>query len=118
MNARVITFADLPTDTPMPLIDRQRIMGDNMMVSRVVLHKGFRVGRHTHDNEQIAIVLSGRVNFLLGEEGADSAYEEELVGGQAIVFPANVPHGAHAIEETIILDIFSPPSEKTGIDRE
>ncbi|MCA9274128.1 MAG: cupin domain-containing protein [Phycisphaerales bacterium] len=117
MNARVISFADLPTDSPMPLIDRQRIIADNMMVSRVVLHKGFRVERHQHENEQIGIVLSGRVKFLLGEPGTASEHEEVLVGGQAIVLPPNVPHGAEAIEETVILDLFSPPSEKTGIDQ-
>ncbi|MFI4891869.1 MAG: hypothetical protein ACIAQ0_00335 [Phycisphaerales bacterium JB058] len=43
MNARVITLADLEADSPMPLIDRQRIIAEHMMVSRVVLHKGFRV---------------------------------------------------------------------------
>lgn len=117
MNARIISFADLPTDSPMPLIDRQRIMGDNMMVSRVVLHKGFRVERHAHANEQIAIVLSGRVKFLLGEANTPSEHEELLVGGQAIVLPPNVPHGAEAIEETLILDLFSPPSQTTGIDQ-
>ncbi len=117
MNARVITFAELPTDSPMALIDRQRIIAEKMMISRVLLYKGFRVERHSHANEQIGIVLSGRVRFLLGEAGTDSAYEEELVAGQAIVLPPNVPHGAEAIEETLILDLFSPPSEKTGIDQ-
>lgn len=117
MTARIITFADLPIDAPMPLIDRQRIIADQMMVSRVVLHKGFRVERHAHENEQIAIVLSGRVKFLLGEAGTQTEHEEILVGGQAIVLPSNTPHGAHALEETTILDLFSPPSEKTGIDQ-
>ena len=118
MNARVITLADLEADSPMPLIDRQRIIAEHMMVSRVVLHKGFRVERHAHENEQIAIVLSGRVKFLLGEANTKTEREELLAGGQAIVLPPNVPHGAEALEETIILDLFSPPSEKTGIDQE
>ncbi len=115
--ARVIDFADLPTDSPMPLIDRQRIIADKMMISRVLLHKGFRVERHAHENEQIAVVLSGRVNFLLGEAGTESEHTKTLTAGQAIVLPPNVPHGAEALEDTLILDLFSPPSETTGIDQ-
>jgi quercetin dioxygenase-like cupin family protein len=115
--ATVVDFADLPSDSPMPLIDRQRIIADKMMVSRVLLHKGFRVERHSHENEQIAVVLSGKVEFLLGEAGTESEYTETLTAGQSIVLPANVPHGAEAIEDTLILDLFSPPSETTGIDQ-
>ncbi|GAB5496802.1 MAG: hypothetical protein Phyf2KO_18820 [Phycisphaerales bacterium] len=117
MKATIHDFADLPTDCPMPLIDRQRIIADKMMISRVLLHKGFRVERHSHENEQIGVVLSGRVKFLLGEPGTPSEREEELTGGQIIVLPANVPHGAEALEDTLILDLFSPPSETTGIDQ-
>jgi hypothetical protein len=29
---------------------------------------------------------------------------------------SGVPHSAEALEPTLVLDIFSPPSEKTGID--
>lgn len=117
MTARIVSFSGLPIDRPMPLIDRQRIIGERMMVSRVLLHKGFRVERHRHENEQISIVLTGRVRFLLGEPGSPGQYEEELVAGQTIVLPSNVPHGAHALEDSLLLDLFSPPSEKTGIDR-
>lgn len=110
-------FANLPVDRPMPLIDRQRIIGEMMMVSRVVLHQGFKVDRHAHENEQFAVVLSGRIRFDLGEPGTDSARSVELTGGQVLVIPPNAPHGAEAIETTEILDLFSPPSEKTGVDQ-
>ncbi|MFI4891870.1 MAG: hypothetical protein ACIAQ0_00340 [Phycisphaerales bacterium JB058] len=54
----------------------------------------------------------------MGEANTKTEHEALLVGGQAIVLPPNVPHGAEALEETIILDLFSPPSEKTGIDQD
>lgn len=117
MQATIYDFAELETDHPMDLIDRQRIIADKMMVSRVTLHKGFRVERHTHENEQIAIVLSGTVRFLLGEEGTESERTETLTAGKAIVLPANVPHGAEALADTLILDLFSPPSHTTGVDQ-
>jgi quercetin dioxygenase-like cupin family protein len=117
MPARVITIAELPIDRPMDLIERQRIVGEHMMVSRVVLHRGFRIERHQHANEQMSIVLSGRIRFLLGEVGTADESSVELVSGQVIVLPPHVPHGAEAIEETVVLDLFSPPSTHTGVDR-
>jgi len=108
----------------MALIDRQRIMGQRAMVSRVVLHKGFVLPAHAHENEQISIVLSGRVRFRIesgGENCGSSAApaewrDVELGAGEILLIPSGAPHGATALEETVILDIFAPPSATTGVD--
>ncbi len=114
MNAERFRWDDLPADRPMEKIERRRIIGENVMLSQVTLEAGFRVPSHRHDNEQIAVVLSGRIRFGVGEEGA--VEEMQLVTGEALLLPANTPHSAHAIEKTVVLDIFSPPSETTGVD--
>ncbi len=106
---------DLEKDFPMDLIERRRIIGEKFMVSDVFLHKGFKVPTHKHDNEQMAIVLSGRVRFGVGE--GENAREEILEGGEVLHLPANVAHSAEALEDTRIFDIFSPVSEATGIDQ-
>jgi quercetin dioxygenase-like cupin family protein len=106
----------LAVDRPMALIERQRIVGERAMISRVLLAKGFVVATHRHDNEQFAVVLSGRIRFTLGPEEDPQRRVETLTGGQTLQIPAGAPHGAEALEETLILDIFSPPSEKTGVD--
>jgi quercetin dioxygenase-like cupin family protein len=100
----------------MPLLERQRIIGEQAMISRVLLRKGFVLATHSHANEQFGVVLSGRVRFGLGAENSPSRTHETLGPGEVIHFPGNFPHSAEALEETLILDIFSPPSEKTGID--
>lgn len=112
----VHTWSDLPADHPMPLIERQRIIGARAMLSRVLLRKGFRLATHRHDNEQFAVVLSGRIRFTLGPEDDPNREVVTLTAGQTLEIPAGAPHGAEALEETLILDIFSPPSEKTGVD--
>ena len=71
---------------------------------------------HAHANEQMAVVLSGHIRFILPEHGGRAEKVVELKGGQVLVLPANVPHGAEALEDTLILDVFSPPSEGTGVD--
>ncbi len=99
----------------MPLIDRRRIIGEKLMISEVMLHKGFKVGTHHHENEQMAMVMSGRIRFTINEGGADEQ-THEFEGGQVIVLPPNVPHAAEALEDTLIYDVFAPPSEGTGVD--
>lgn len=112
--AQHLTISDLPEDTPMPRITRQRVMGDQMMISRVILEPGFTLAMHQHDNEQMVVMLTGHAEFDLEEpEGRRTV---ELRGGQVLVLPANLPHGCRAIERCEILDLFSPVSDLTGVD--
>ena len=116
-DARVLKWTDLPADQPMAKIDRRRVIGSHMMVSQVRLRKGFKVGTHQHANEQISLVMSGRLRFGIGAEGSKQRREVTLGGGEVVHLPPNVPHSAEALEDTEVLDLFSPPSEKTGVDR-
>lgn len=112
--ANVVTMEDLPRDHPMPRIARRRVIGEKMMISEVVLSPGFEVPVHSHENEQIVVMLRGRAEFDLEEEAGSRTVE--VTGGQVLVLPSGVPHGCRAIEECVILDLFSPVSETTGVD--
>jgi quercetin dioxygenase-like cupin family protein len=114
--ARVLKWTDLPQDHPMPKIDRRRIVGSQMMLAQVFLHKGFKVPTHQHVNEQFAWVMSGRVRFGVGADGSAQRREVTLTGGEILHLPPNVPHSAEALEDSMVTDLFSPPSEKTGVD--
>jgi quercetin dioxygenase-like cupin family protein len=113
-DATVHTWAAMAGDRPMPLVDRRLLRGEHAMVARLTLHEGCVVEPHTHENEQFAVVLSGRVRFTLGDAGAERV--EELVGGQVLQVPGHVRHGAEALETSELLDVFSPVSETTGVD--
>ena len=78
-------WGDLEVEHPAELASRRRIVGGRMMVSRFVLEPGFHMDPHTHHNEQISIVLEGRLRFAIGE--GDGHREEELVGGQVLSIP-------------------------------
>lgn len=116
-SARLLRWSELPIDRPMERIDRQRVIADAMMISRVQLRAGFRVPTHHHANEQIVVMLKGRCVFGLGAEGSAQRREITMVGGEVLVLPSNVPHSCEAVEDTEILDLFSPPSETTGVDQ-
>lgn len=115
--AQVFRWEGLAADSPMPLLQRRRVMGEKMMVSEVRLHKGCAVPTHSHENEQISCVLSGRLKFGLGAEGSPERREVIVSGGETLLLPSHVPHSAEALEDTVVLDLFSPPSATTGIDR-
>src|SRR5262245_18926745 len=104
------TWSSLPDDRPMPLLSRKRIISEQAMLSRVCLHKGCDVPTHSHPNEQFAVVLEGRLRFGIGAEGSPERREVIVGAGEVMHLPANVPHSAFAEEETLVLDVFSPPS--------
>ena len=110
--ACVYNWDSLAVDHPIALLDRRRIMGEHVMLSHVTLHKGFTVATHQHENEQMAVVLSGCVRFTV----EDPAREVIVKAGEVLHLPSNVPHAAEALETSVILDIFSPPSATTGVD--
>jgi unsaturated pyranuronate lyase len=83
----------------------------------VRLRPGCIVPSHAHENEQFVHVIRGRIRFGIGDDAGPDHRQVVLQGGEVLHLPANVPHSAEALEETLVIDIFSPPSEKTGIDQ-
>lgn len=113
----VAAWNDLPVDRPMGLLERRRMIGEQAMISHITLFKGCDVPMHSHDNEQFSAVISGKLRFTLGAPDAQGRTSVDVGPGECIHLPSGVPHGAFALEETVVLDIFSPPSQGTGIDR-
>jgi len=112
------TFTSLPIDRPMPMLERRRIIGTQAMLSHISLQAGCHVPTHAHENEQFAVVVSGTMTFGLGAEGSPERRNVTLNAGQVMHLPANLPHSATAVTDCVILDVFSPPSQTTGIDLE
>ena len=98
----------MPEEPLKGTITRRLITAERMMLAQIVLKKGDDVPRHSHHNEQITYVLTGKLRMLLGEHG-----EREIIvaAGEVLVIPPNVPHSALALEDTLDVDVFSPPRE-------
>jgi quercetin dioxygenase-like cupin family protein len=99
---------DMPKERVSDLLERRLITGERMMLAHVYLDKGCIVPRHSHENEQITYILKGALRFWLGEDG-----QEEVVvrAGEVLLIPSNLPHKAEALEDTLDVDIFSPPRQ-------
>lgn len=114
-SAKPYRWAEMPADHPMAKVARKRIFGERVMLSDVVLEKGCFVSTHAHVNEQFVLLMSGRMRFSIG---AEDAARQELVlsSGDVLHLPSNVPHAAEALEDSHVIDVFSPVSEGTGLD--
>jgi quercetin dioxygenase-like cupin family protein len=106
--ARHYRWDDMPRETVNPLLDRRLVTGERMMLAHVYLKKGCVVPRHSHENEQLTYVLEGALHFWLGE---DESEEVVVRAGEVLTIPSNLPHKALALEDTLDVDIFSPPRE-------
>jgi quercetin dioxygenase-like cupin family protein len=86
-----------------PLLGRKTIHGQNLTVARIRLRKGAVVPMHSHPNEQISMLESGAVRFTISGES------RVVRAGEALVIPPDVPHMVEALEDSLAVDLFSPP---------
>jgi quercetin dioxygenase-like cupin family protein len=125
MSARDVTFYrwnDMPKEKVNDLLDRRLVTGERMMLAHVYLKKGCIVPSHQHENEQLTYILEGALHFWIGPEGpaasdgpdgAGNDERKEIVvrAGEVLHIPSNVWHKAEALEDTLDVDVFSPPRE-------
>ena len=86
-----------------PLLQRQFVVGQEMMLARVLLKKGCIVPEHSHHNEQITYVLEGALKFWIDGKVI------VVNSGEVLTIPPHMPHKAEALSDTVDLDVFSPP---------
>src|SRR5258707_12285745 len=98
-----IRWNDVELEKLNPLLDRQMITGENLMLARVLLKKGCIVPEHSHENEQLTYIVEGALKFWIGGQ------EIVISAGEVLCIPSNLPHKAEAMEDTVDLDVFYPP---------
>ena len=111
MSERNVTFYrwdDMPKEKVNESLDRRLITGDRIMLSHVYLKKGSIVPRHSHENEQITYILEGGLRFWIGP---DESQVIDVMAGEVLHIPSMVQHKAEALEDTLDVDVFSPPRE-------
>jgi quercetin dioxygenase-like cupin family protein len=86
-----------------PLLQRQFVVGQEIMLARVLLKKGCIVPEHSHPNEQLTYILEGALKFWIDGK------EIVVHAGETLCIPSNMPHKAEALEDTVDLDVFNPP---------
>ncbi len=103
---------DVELEEMSPTISRKLIHLDRLMLGQVFLKTGAIVPAHEHHNEQGTYILSGCLRFWLGAH-ADAPGDEyvDIHAGEVLMIPGGVRHRAVALEDTLDLDVFTPPRE-------
>lgn len=97
---------DNPWIEIVPGIRRRTIThGDSMYQMMAQLKAGSIMPPHQHPQEQIIHILKGRMRVLTGGKS------HELSAGESFYLASNVSHGVETMEETMVLDTFSPPRD-------
>ena len=84
------------------LLSRQMISGENATISQLLMKRGATVPRHSHMNEQYSWIISGVLKFVFDDR------EILVSAGEILLIPAQVPHSAVAMEDTVDVDFFAP----------
>lgn len=88
-----------------PLMTRKVIHTDGMTIARIRLGKYAVVPAHAHINEQITMLESGSLRFML------DGRERVLHAGDMLRIPPNASHSVEALEDSVATDLFTPPRE-------
>lgn len=102
----VLKYSDITPSTPAPGITRRILAhGGKMMGVEATFEKGAIGSEHRHPHEQVTYVLSGKFEYTC--EG-----KKYLLGpGDSYYVQPDWLHGAVALEDGVLLDIFTPQRE-------
>ena len=100
-------FANLPEIGPQAIWEGvvvRAVHGERLTLGVVELEPNSLVPEHSHDNEQLGMVLSGSLTFRIGGES------RELGPGGTWRIPSDAPHEVTAGPEgAVVIDVFAPP---------
>ncbi|MDH3990078.1 MAG: cupin domain-containing protein [Gammaproteobacteria bacterium] len=102
---QITNWDEIELETVNDSMKRKIATGEMMTVARIYLADGFVVPMHSHHNEQVTQVISGRMHFVFGE---NREKEMTLGPGDVVVIPAHLPHEATAIGDVEEMDMWAP----------
>lgn len=81
------------------------VYNSDIMLCYFFLEKDSEVPLHSHEEHQVGYVLKGKLKFF--------TEKSELIAkeGDSYIFDSNVKHGAIILEDSEVIDIFSPARE-------
>ena len=99
-----LLWSQLPSEEVRPGIFLQRVDSERMTVIRYTYSPGSVFPAHSHPEEQVTMVLSGTIEFEVGDRRVLAE------PGSVLVIPPGVVHGARVVGETVVdtLNVLSP----------
>jgi len=101
-----MNWESIPAEQVGEGIERQMVVGENLMVCRLTIQPRVVTAVHEHEHEQVTLVERGHVLYIV------NGVERVCSPGDVLHFPPHLPHGATMLDEEVVLvDIFTPRRE-------
>jgi len=84
---------------------KTNVWGENTSLSEFHLIKGYKVPIHKHIHEQTGYLIKGKLKFYIDNS------EYIVQPGDSWNIPSNVAHGVGILEESVVVEVFSPVRE-------
>jgi len=100
----MFVFNQEVTETPCePGISRKILSYcDDLMMCEITFKKGAQGNTHSHQHLQITYIAKGSFEFTIDGE-------TKIVNqGDSVFMPSNAIHGAKALEDGVLIDVFNP----------
>jgi quercetin dioxygenase-like cupin family protein len=99
--------ADAPVVEPAPGVERRTLVwGERTLLVEFKVARGGGVPPHSHPHEQVGYVASGRMELTIGDQ------VRVLGPGDGYLMPGAVVHSTRALEDSVVIDVFSPVREE------
>lgn len=81
------------------------VHGEKTLMGQFKIAKGSAIPAHSHPHEQTGIMISGKMRFIVDGEVMD------VETGDSWCLPGGLEHSAEALEDSIVIEVFSPVRE-------
>jgi quercetin dioxygenase-like cupin family protein len=81
------------------------VHGEKTLMGQFTIAQGGKIPAHSHPHEQTGIMLSGKLRFTVDGEVVD------VEAGDSWCLPGGVEHAAEALEDVVVIEVFSPVRE-------
>jgi quercetin dioxygenase-like cupin family protein len=108
LTVRLHRWDEIALEKITEMISRKIVPGYELTLAQVYLKRGALVPMHHHESEQMTYVLQGALRVQVAGE------ELTVREGEVLHIPSQLPHQAEALDDTLVLDLFSPPRREWG----
>ncbi|MCD6305883.1 MAG: cupin domain-containing protein [Deltaproteobacteria bacterium] len=84
---------------------RSLVHGEKTHLCEFRIAKGVKVPEHSHPHEQTGYLISGRMKLIVGNESFEAG------PGDSWCLPGSVPHAVQVLDDSVMVEVFSPLRE-------
>ncbi len=81
------------------------VHGEKTLMAEFLLEKGAQLPQHSHPHEQTGYLVKGHIRLMIDSE------ENDVLPGDSWCIGGDVEHGAKIIEDSVVVEVFSPVRE-------